>query len=75
MCIRDRLIGASLIPLAVQPTSILYTAAALLLGGGFLAAGIRCAILRTRPAARLAFFASIIYLPLALGALMLDRLL
>jgi len=69
------LIGASLIPLAVQKTSVLYTIVACLLGGGFLAAGIRCAILRTRPAARMAFFASIIYLPLTLGALMIDRLL
>lgn len=69
------LIGASLIPLAVQPTSLLYTAAALALGGGFLATGVRCVILQTRPAARLAFFASIIYLPLVLGALMIDRLL
>ncbi len=68
------LIASSLIPLWVKPTSLPYTITAIVLGGLFLAAGIRCAILQTRPAARLAFFASIIYLPLALAALMIERL-
>jgi protoheme IX farnesyltransferase len=67
------LLGASLLPVYAAPTSMAYIVAAVLLGCGFLATAIRCAIVQTRPAARLAFFASIIYLPLALGALMIDR--
>jgi heme o synthase len=69
------LIAASLLPVWSGPTSIAYVVVALLLGKAFLATGLRCAILQTRPAARLAFFGSIVYLPLALGALMIDRLL
>ncbi|MBC7783672.1 MAG: protoheme IX farnesyltransferase [Burkholderiales bacterium] len=68
------LIAASLMPAMVRHTSILYMVVAVLLGGAFLACGIRCALLQTRPAARLAFFASIVYLPLALAALMIERL-
>lgn len=68
------LIAASLVPLWVMPTSLLYTVIAVALGVGFLAAGVRCAWLQTRPSARLAFFASIVYLPLALAALMIERL-
>ncbi len=67
------LLGASLMPVYAAPTSVAYMIVAVLLGCGFLATAIRCAIIQTRPAARLAFFASIIYLPLALGALMIDR--
>ena len=69
------LIVASLIPVWVRPTSLAYTIVAISLGGAFLATGVRCAAMRTRPAARVAFFASLIYLPLILGALMVDRLL
>lgn len=69
------LIAASLMPVLASDTSLAYIVVALLLGKAFLATGVRCAILQTRPAARLAFFGSIVYLPLALGALMIDRLL
>jgi protoheme IX farnesyltransferase len=69
------LIAASLMPVMSGATSVAYIVVASLLGLAFLATGIRCAIVQTRPAARLAFFGSIIYLPLALGALMIDRLL
>lgn len=69
------LIAASLMPVLSGPTSLAYIVVALLLGKAFLATGLRCAMLQTRPAARLAFFGSIVYLPLALGALMIDRLL
>ncbi|HEX8323098.1 MAG TPA: heme o synthase [Tepidisphaeraceae bacterium] len=70
------LILASLIPVYTQPdTGLFYIVSALALGTAFLATCVRCAALRTRPAARVAFFGSIIYLPLALGALMIDRLL
>lgn len=68
------LIAASLVPLWVKPTSLGYTIVAVTLGVGFLAAGARCAVLQTRSSARLAFFASIIYLPLVLAALMIERL-
>jgi heme o synthase len=69
------LIAASLIPLQVQPTGWFYTVSAVVLGLGFLASGVYCTMKQTRPAARTAFFGSIIYLPLLLGALMIDRLL
>jgi protoheme IX farnesyltransferase len=69
------LIAASLMPAWVKPTSLLYSITAVLLGAGFLATGIYCAMKGTRPSARLCFFGSIIYLPLVLGALMIDRLL
>lgn len=70
------LIIASLIPVYVRhETGLFYTLSAVVLGVAFLATCVRCAIVRTRPAARVAFFGSIIYLPLALGALMIDRLL
>ena len=69
------LIAASLMPVLSGDTSLAYIVVALLLGKAFLATGLRCAMLQTRPAARLAFFGSIVYLPLALGALMIDRLL
>jgi heme o synthase len=70
------LIAASLMPIWTghASTSIAYVVVASILGLAFLAAGIKCAIEQTRPAARIAFFASIVYLPLALGALMIDRL-
>ena len=70
------LIIASLIPVYVRrETGLFYTLSAVVLGVAFLVTCVRCAIVRTRPAARVAFFGSIIYLPLALGALMIDRLL
>ncbi len=68
------LIAASLMPIASGTTSLAYIIVASILGLGFLALSIRCVIIPTRSAARTAFFASIIYLPLALGALMIDRL-
>lgn len=70
------LILASLIPVWTRSdTGLTYTIAAISLGGAFLATGVRCAALRTRSSARVAFFASLFYLPLILGALMVDRLL
>ena len=47
---------------------------AMLLGLGFLWFGIKAAISRTRPDARKLFFASIIYLPLLLAAMMVDKM-
>ena len=69
------LIVASLVPVYFLPSiGLFYTVSALVLGVGFLATCVRCAALRTRSAARVAFFGSIIYLPLVLGALMIDCL-
>jgi len=68
------LIIASLMPVYVRPTGLFYTVSAIVLGVGFLATGVRCAAVQTRAAARVTFFASLIYLPLVLAALMIDRL-
>jgi heme o synthase len=70
------LIVASLVPVYVSPEfGLFYTTAALTLGVGFLFTCVRCAAVRDRAAARVAFFGSIIYLPLVLGALMIDSVL
>ena len=69
------LVIASLMPVYTHAgTGLFYTISAVALGAAFLATCIRCAAFRTRPAARVAFFGSIIYLPLVLGVLMIDRL-
>lgn len=68
------LVIASMVPSLYCGYGRIYTITALILGAGFWLATVRCAFLRTRPAARGAFFASIIYLPLALMALVVDRL-
>lgn len=71
------LIAVSVLPAALNPVLFgkLYAAAAVALGLGFLWFGILCAVHKTRPDARRLFFASIIYLPLVLGAMMFDKLL
>ena len=63
------LIAASLTPMFLRPIGMWYGAVAVLLGGAFLAACIAMLRRQTRGATRLAFFASIIYLPLILAAL------
>jgi protoheme IX farnesyltransferase len=68
----------ALIPMTLTPTLLhmagpIYFAAALLLGLGFLWFGLFTAITPTRTQARRLFFASIIYLPLLLAFLMLDK--
>ena len=50
-----------------------YLWGALLLGVAFLACAARFAWRRTAPAARLLFFASVLYLPLLLGLMVFDR--
>jgi protoheme IX farnesyltransferase len=69
---------AALIPITLVPTIIhlagtIYFTSAFLLGVAFLAFAIHCATARTRLSARKLFFASIIYLPVLLTMLMLDR--
>jgi protoheme IX farnesyltransferase len=71
--------GAALIPVSLMPTLLgmtgrIYFLAALAMGLGFLACGVTAAATRTRGDARKLFFASIIYLPLLLAAMMADKL-
>jgi protoheme IX farnesyltransferase len=73
------LYNAALIPITLLPTlfhmtGLIYFIAALVLGLGFLSFGISCAMTRERIDARKLFFASIIYLPLLLAVMMLDKL-
>jgi protoheme IX farnesyltransferase len=73
------LYGLALIPMTLMPTLLhmagaVYFTAAVLLGLAFLSFGISCAATRSREDARKLFFASIIYLPLLLAALMLDKM-
>ena len=68
-----------LIPVSLMPTAIgmdgkFYAAAALILGAAFLAFAFRCARIRERADARRLFLFSIIYLPLLLAVLMIDRI-
>jgi protoheme IX farnesyltransferase len=68
----------ALIPVSVAPKLLgmagnLYLAGALLLGGMFLYSGLRVALDRTALRARHVLLASVIYLPLLYGLLLLDR--
>jgi len=66
------LLAVSLVPVGVGVAGWLYGAGAALLGVAFLVASLRFASALDRSRARLGFFASILYLPLLLGLLMLD---
>ena len=61
------------LPAFLGITSFVYLAIELLLGGLFIAVAMRFLRMRTASAARLLFLASIIYLPLLLGALVLTK--
>ncbi len=72
------LYAMALIPMSLAPVQLgmagpLYFTAAVLLGFAFLSFGVSCATTRTRSDARKLFFASIVYLPLLLAAMMLDK--
>jgi protoheme IX farnesyltransferase len=72
------LYALALIPVTLWPTLIgmtgaIYFTAAVLMGLGFLSFAISCATSRDRIDARKLFFASIIYLPLLLAAMMMDK--
>lgn len=69
------LIGASFLPLMSHPTGTGYIISATVLGTGFLCISLLTVISPSRQTARTAFFASIAYLPLILGNLMIDRFL
>jgi protoheme IX farnesyltransferase len=68
----------ALVPVSIAPKLLgmagnLYLAGALLLGGMFLYSGLRVALDRTALRARRVLLASVIYLPLLYGLLLLDR--
>lgn len=62
----------SLLPVFVGMASPMYGAGAMVLGLGFLGAGIVHARRRTRESTRGVFFASLLYLPALLGVLLFD---
>jgi protoheme IX farnesyltransferase len=68
------LLAVSLLPTLVGTTGAIYFAAALVLGGGFLAYGVRLAAAPSAAAARQLLFASLIYLPALLVVMALDRI-
>ncbi len=67
------LLAVSLAPVSMGMTGGLYMAAAIVLGGVFVAGAVALARTRSRRDARRLFFASIIYLPLLLAAMMIDK--
>jgi heme o synthase len=67
------LVPVSLLLTVMGVTGWLYFWGALLLGLGFIASGIHTAIKRTNTAAKQLLFASIIYLPLLLALMVLDK--
>jgi protoheme IX farnesyltransferase len=73
------LYGAALVPISLMPSALgllggVYLALALALGLGYLGAGVAFARRRTMPGARTLMFASILYLPAVLLAMLLDRI-
>jgi protoheme IX farnesyltransferase len=67
------LVPVSLIPAILHMAGAAYFVAAVLLGCAFLSFAVSAAATKTRVDSRKLFFASIIYLPLLLGFLMMDK--
>jgi len=67
------LLAVSLLPTLLGLTGSLYFLTALLLGAGFLAYGVGLAVSQSLGAARRLLFASLIYLPVILVVMALDR--
>jgi protoheme IX farnesyltransferase len=67
------LLPVSLLPVALGMSGAAYFTAAVLLGLAFLSFAVSCAATRSRSDARKLFFASIIYLPVLLGIMMIDK--
>lgn len=67
------LVPVSLLPTLLHMTGAIYFVGALLLGLGFAVAAIRAATKRTNTTARQLLFASIIYLPVLLALLAIDK--
>ncbi len=68
------LLPVSLMPVMAHVAGQVYAVCAVGLGVMFFGFAVLCATHRTRTAARKLFFASIIYLPVLLGVLVLDRI-
>lgn len=68
------LLPISLLPTKLQLTGDIYFFGALILGIGFLASGVMVAIKRTNSSAKQMLFASIIYLPVLLVLMIVDRM-
>ena len=68
------LVIASLMPFTMKLAGAVYVSGAVLLGGLFLWAAVRFSRQLTRQSARVLFFVSIIYLPLLLGLMVVDKL-
>ncbi len=67
------LLPVSMLPSALGLSGIIYAVSAFVLGLAFIGTGIRFAITRSKPNARLFFLMSLIYLPAAWVVMMLDR--
>lgn len=67
------LIPVSILPTAYGYSGVVYAVVALLCGLGFMACAVLLVMRRQRAQARLTFFASLIYLPLVLAALVMDK--
>jgi protoheme IX farnesyltransferase len=67
------LVPVSLLPTFLGHVGVTYFFGALVLGSGFFHYGVRLALLRSNAPARRLLFASIIYLPLVFGLMMLDK--
>lgn len=68
------LLAVSLLPTLVGLAGSIYFLVALILGSGFLVCGVRLAVDQSMAAARRLLLASLIYLPVLLVAMALDRL-
>ncbi|MDP4221653.1 MAG: heme o synthase [Bacteroidota bacterium] len=68
------LLPISLMPTELQLTGQIYFIGAVILGIGFLASGVVVAIKRSNTAARQMLFASIIYLPVLLVLMIIDKM-
>ena len=67
------LIPATLLPFALQMTGPIYLTLAILLNIAFLCFALSAATTQSRPDARRLFLASILYLPLLLAVMMIDK--
>ena len=72
------LYATALVPVSILPSALglagpIYAAGALALGMAFIAVGIRFAMARTKPNARLLFLTSLVYLPAVWMLMMLNR--
>jgi protoheme IX farnesyltransferase len=68
------LVLASLVPTFMGFSGVLHASSALLLGTGFMGAGIRLRVTRTNESARRLFLASLAYLPALLALMIIDRM-